>query len=215
MAARFSRRTSSPKASGNPPDGLTWTAARNGIPPTLNSPFQATVLSSVTSTASAVFATGIATGIYRSTDGGANWTYVGNGLGGAGARDIVALTNGTLFARVNENSLFRSTDNGDSWVNVAASLNQGNITSVATDGTRVFAFASTQKLLESTDGGNSFSIVDGGTPPRCGLPTGGTSRSTRTRRCTLPTPSSGGSILPLRRAWQSYRPSSHSLLEKA
>ena len=145
-------------------NGLTWSAARNGIPTTLNFPFQATVLSSVTSTASAVFATGIATGIHRSTDGGANWTYVGNGLGGTGARDIVALTNGTLFARVNDNSLFRSTDNGDSWVGISLP-GQGNITSVATDGTRVFAFTNSQKLLESVDGGNSFSIVDGGTPP--------------------------------------------------
>jgi uncharacterized delta-60 repeat protein len=146
-------------------DGLTWTAARNGIPTTLNFPFQATVLSSITSTATAIFATGIATGIHRSTDGGANWSYVGNGLGGSGVRDIVALNNGTLFARVNDNSLFRSTDNGDTWVSVSTSLAQGSITSVATDGTRVFAFTSSQKLLETTDGGNSFSIVDGGTPP--------------------------------------------------
>lgn len=146
-------------------NGITWTAARAGIPTTLSWPFQATVMSGIASNAAGLYATGIALGIYRSTDGGANWSPAGNGLGGAGARDIVALDDGTLFACVQDAHVFRSTDNGDSWVNVSALLGQGSVRNIATDGTKLYAFTQNQVLLESVDGGNSFAIVNGGTPP--------------------------------------------------
>ncbi|WAC18562.1 immunoglobulin domain-containing protein [Luteolibacter sp. SL250] len=146
-------------------NGLTWAPARNGIPATLTWPYQATVLSGIASTSQAVFATGPSTGIYRSMDGGANWTAVNNGLSSASARDIVTLDDGTIFAAVQDANIFRSTDQGNTWTNVTQSLGQGSIRSLATDGTRIYAFTSSQNLLESTDGGNSFARINGGTAP--------------------------------------------------
>ncbi len=146
-------------------NGLTWAPARNGIPLTLNFVYQATVLSGIASTSQAIFATGPSTGIYRSTDGGANWTAVNSGLSSASARDIVTLDDGSIFAGVQDANIFRSTDQGNTWTNVTQSLGQGNIRSLATDGTRLYAFTSTANLLESTDGGNSFARINGGTAP--------------------------------------------------
>jgi uncharacterized delta-60 repeat protein len=146
-------------------DGLTWAPARNGIPTTLNSPFQSTVLSDITSTSQALFATGPSTGVYRSLNEGASWHPVNNGLSMASARDIVALNDGTLIVNAQDSHLFRSSDQGNTWTHISLSLGQGNIRSLTSDGTRVFAFTDTQNLLESTDGGNSFAKIDGGTPP--------------------------------------------------
>ena len=78
--------------------------------------------------------------IYRSTDGGANWSVIDNGMSGTRSRPLIAVTPQSpeviyaLFSDVDYSfhGLYKSTDSGDNWT---LQSNTPNILAWETDGT--------------------------------------------------------------------------------
>jgi len=122
-------------------------------------------------------------GIWRSTDGGANWTQLSNGLATPLARDIHSLapskvTAGTVFAGTGD-GIYRSTDSGANWSRMVW-YPDGNgqpmpvrwVSTDAVDPNLVFAandhndpdgtIRLTSGIQGSTDGGAGWSRMSGG-----------------------------------------------------
>ena len=146
-------------------DGLTWA----GLPSA-----NLGLVRAIASNSGGIYvATVNGLGVYRSTDAGLTWAPASNGIpthftGIFGQTrdilDIISLPDGTLYANA-ENSLFKSNDNAENWIEVANSLNQGQIESISSDGSKIYAYTKNNVLMETVDGGVSFSIVNGGTAP--------------------------------------------------
>lgn len=144
-------------------NGLTWEPSRTGLPVTSNIFYSSTIHSALAVSGDSLFTTAPLGGVYRSRDNGNSWVKVSGSINAA--RDIVALDDGTLITVVNDTNLYRSRDDGNSWELITNSLNQGNTRVITTDGTRLYVFTQSNVLMESTDGGDSFAIINGGTPP--------------------------------------------------
>jgi uncharacterized delta-60 repeat protein len=168
-------------------DGVTWVPSRHGLPITSSFGITITAHSSLAASGSSLFTTAPLGGIFRSRDNGENWVKVGGSI--SAAREIVVMDDGTLIAVVNDNSLYRSRDDGDSWQLITGSLNQGNFRLITTDGTRLFTFTQSGVLLESSDGGDSFAVINGGTQPTF---VGGTQRQLSLRGNTVLLTATGG-----------------------
>ena len=107
------------------------------------------------------------TGVYRSTDGGANWQAVNNGLGTAPIRDIV-VKDATLFA-TKEDGVYTSTNLGTSWTLANTGISgQPEALHVAGDGAlyvNVLAADFTgRSVYRSIDNGASWSPTGPGMP---------------------------------------------------
>ena len=114
-------------------NGLTWTAAGEGLP---TAPFVnfAKTYYAVASAGDALLTVQASKGVFRSTDGGATWNQAVNGIPGVvdsplvggrtwNAGDVVATPDGTAFV-VSDSRLYRSRDGGASWEEVGAGILQ-------------------------------------------------------------------------------------------
>ena len=91
-------------------------------------------------------------GIYRSTDQGANWTYVGLNV------TVWAIaSNGLAFFAGTDAGIYRSTDNGTTWVQTNSGLTALGISSLTTLGTTVLAGTKTGGVFQSTNSGTTWS----------------------------------------------------------
>jgi hypothetical protein len=126
------------------------------------------------------FSTATGGGAHRSTDGGATWTQLSNGLSVPLARDIYSLapskvTAGTVFAATGD-GIYRTTDSGANWSKVmyyvdgmAQPLPVRHVATHATNPNLVYAandhadpdgaLRLSSGIQRSTDGGNSWSIA--------------------------------------------------------
>jgi len=106
-------------------------------------------------------------GVFRSTDNGANWRAVNNGLGSMIVHAFACspadsgMSEGKLYAGTS-GGLFLSTDNAESWTKVNIGK-WGSITvfAVAVSGTHIFV-ANTTGVYRSTNNGLAWSQVDSG-----------------------------------------------------
>lgn len=112
-------------------------------------------------------------GVFRSSDGGATWEPVNNGLRGIYVADIVLspnfATDQTLFAGTWEGGLFKSTNGGDSWTAVNNGLSAGDkwisslaITSDYGSSQTVFAGSHYGGVFRSTNGGGNWTPMNNG-----------------------------------------------------
>ena len=106
-------------------------------------------------------------GVYRSTDGGANWQAVNNGLGTALIHDIVV--KGTTLFATNEDGVYTSTNLGTSWTLANTGISgQPEALLVAGDGAlyvNVLAADFTgRSVYRSIDNGASWSPTGPGIP---------------------------------------------------
>ena len=108
-------------------------------------------------------------GVFKTTDGGATWVEVRNGLTNL---TVYALgispafaSDGLILAGTNYSGLFRSTDGGGSWAQLPSPLNSGEIRAIAfspafaTDRTLYVSRGSTDALYRSTDGGATWTDI--------------------------------------------------------
>jgi len=108
-------------------------------------------------------------GVFKTTDGGATWVEVRNGLTNL---TVYALgispafaSDGLILAGTNYSGLFRSTDGGGSWAQLPSPLNSGEIRAIAfspafaTDRTLYVSRGSTDALFRSTDGGATWTDI--------------------------------------------------------
>ncbi len=103
-------------------------------------------------------------GIYRSTDGGADWTEVNNGLVDINIRVTALFAFGTnIFAGTWGSGVFLSTDNGDSWVDVNNSTTAGTyVHAFLSSGTSIFMGSQGGGVFRTTDNGTSWEQVNNG-----------------------------------------------------
>ena len=86
-----------------------WTQVSNGLPPKGNAYAQ-----SIAAVGTSLFVgLGVSGGAYLSTDNGASWAHVNNGLMPTGGLDAFAVRGTDLFAALGD--IYRTTDNGTSW----------------------------------------------------------------------------------------------------
>ena len=112
-------------------------------------------------------------GVYKSTDGGANWVTASTGLPSAYINSLIITPTSpaTLFATVNS-SLYKSIDGGGSWYqsNTGLPTYYGSVSFLAFDpsnpSTLYSGFAGWSLLYKSTNNGNAWSQLTG-----TGLPT--------------------------------------------
>jgi len=149
-------------------NGLTWTAAGEGLPtaPFLN--FAKTYYA-VASAGNALLTATAARGVFRSTDGGATWTQAVNGIPGVvdspllggrswSATDVVGAPDGTAFAVV-DSRLYRSRDGGASWTEAGSGVLQGPnpfVPSVIQPNARKVELLGDRVFVSSSDGNPRF-----------------------------------------------------------
>jgi len=149
-------------------NGLTWTAAGEGLP---TAPFInfAKTYYAVASAGNALLTVQASKGVFRSTDGGATWTQAVNGIPGVvdsplvggrtwNATDVVGMPDGTAFA-ISDSRLYRSRDGGASWTEVGQGILQGPnpfVPSVIQPNARKVELLGDRVFVSTTDGNPRF-----------------------------------------------------------
>ncbi len=114
-------------------------------------------------------------GVFRSTDGGTNWSSADVGLSNNNISAFAVHPNGDIFASTN-NGIFRSVDNAANWMQVyVGSVKTKNVQSLVIDSQNgdVFAVTSFTKagtVLRSTDSGTSWQEFETGLEETWGIP---------------------------------------------
>ncbi len=112
-----------------------------------------------------IFAGTNGSGIFRSTDNGASWVPVNNGLTKLGV-NVLAISAGRIFAGTSDGGVFRSTDNGASWMQVNSGLNNPSaleIFALTVHFTSGHIFAGTDNgVYRSTNNGDSWTPINTG-----------------------------------------------------
>ncbi len=101
-------------------------------------------------------------GIQRSTDNGATWTTVNNGLTDLMVYSM-AVSGNNIFAGTFLGGVFRSIDNGANWtpVNTGIVVGNNNIATLAVKGNDIFA-GTGNNMFVSSDNGNSWTMCNNG-----------------------------------------------------
>ncbi|HFD39136.1 MAG TPA: VWA domain-containing protein [Anaerolineae bacterium] len=114
-----------------------------------------------------VYAATWGNGIYKSTNGGATWFAVNNGLGDEKwfyAITIAPTNSQVLYAGGNSSGVFKSTDGGSSWTAVNSGLGDLSVRSLTVDPTNpqtVYAGVQSGSVYKSSNGGASWSATGG------------------------------------------------------
>jgi len=112
-----------------------------------------------------------AAGVYKSTNGGANWGPAASGLPiGKDIRSLISF-GAYVFAGTDGDGIYRSSDHGDNWVKTDANntlLNQELVLAFCIKDTALFAGAS-NGIHKSTDDGATFQRTLNGFPPNIGV----------------------------------------------
>jgi len=111
--------------------------------------------------------------LYKSTDGGQNWTQIGvnNGLPDGGITSVIIspnyATDNTVFADTDYYGIYKSTDGGQNWTQLNSGLLNGTVYSVAispnyVNDETVFAGTAGAGVYKSTDGGQNWTQLNSG-----------------------------------------------------
>ena len=124
-----------------------------------NGPFGGTVHCIAANTNGDIFA-GSENGLFRSTDGGVNWTKLENFLNDGYVETLAINNNGNIFAGVagaSNSGVFISNDNGNNWNQIEQlGENQVNTIIISKSGE---IFVANGAIFESTDNGNNWSSI--------------------------------------------------------
>ena len=108
-------------------------------------------------------------GLFRSTDGGTNWTPLQAGLNEQDFHSIAFLPgqpSSTVLVGADAGGVYRTTNAGDAWSSSSQGLNESLVTEVVTvPGTSGVAYAAaTDGVYSTTDSGSSWTRASGGLP---------------------------------------------------
>lgn len=111
---------------------------------------------------SALYA-GTFSGVYKSTDNGANWTLLDNGLPSDVSIHSMTSTATFLFAGTAGQGVYRSSDDGASWVPINTNLpNFTYAYALVHDGTALYAGTIDSGIFKSTDNGLTWTQINSG-----------------------------------------------------
>jgi hypothetical protein len=105
-------------------------------------------------------------GVFKSTDGGANWRSINTGFTSTNVRSlaIAPTVAPTLYAGMDVAGLYKSTDGGENWFSVTTGLGENSIASLAVDPRNpavVYAGGNNSGVWKSTNGGANWSYTGG------------------------------------------------------
>ncbi len=102
-------------------------------------------------------------GIYKSTDWGANWVQINNGLGGATNFRAIESKGNTLFAGGQIGTgVYRSTNFGASWTLLAGGLATGSYRGFASNSQFIVAGSFGAGVFYSTNNGDNWTAINSG-----------------------------------------------------
>src|SRR6266436_1884451 len=107
---------------------------------------------------------GFNSGLFKSTDSGANWQAINNGLtsGYIYYLTLDPTTPTTLYAAAGSGGLFKSTNGGGSWTTISSTL-QGPLAVDPSNPANVYAVGTNNTgLFKSTDGGATWKAINNG-----------------------------------------------------
>jgi ligand-binding sensor domain-containing protein len=141
--------------------GLSWTPASTG----LGDP---DVYSLAVSGNDLFAGTGPGGGVFVSSDKGAIWTAVNNGLlympGMVYSVNRLAASNGSLFAGTFSGGVYRTENNGEIWTGANNGLSANSVLSLHAHGADLFAGTGSNGVFLSTDNGASWTEMGSGLP---------------------------------------------------
>lgn len=101
-------------------------------------------------------------GVFKSVDGGVNWSPVNRGLSGVDAQDLLLdQKTGDIYAVMFGIGLFRSTDGGQNWSNISRGFRGSELLTVAYDDRIGVLYAGLRGygMWTSNDGGQSWQTI--------------------------------------------------------
>ena len=104
----------------------------------------------------------VSNGIYRSTDGGSNWTQINEGITSMQIWNI-AYANGALFASSTGGMVFKSTNGGNNWILSNIGISSTTIIrNFAFFNDKIFATSTNKGVYVSSDNGSSWNQHNSG-----------------------------------------------------
>ena len=107
---------------------------------------------------------GTNSGVYRTTDNGANWALSSTGLPASAIVFALYASGDTLFAGVAGQGVYRSTNDGASWTPSNSGMAGVSVLALAQFGATLYAGANSQGVYVSTNGGSNWTQVNNGIP---------------------------------------------------
>ncbi len=110
-----------------------------------------------------IFAGSWGKGIYRSNDGGGNWTQVNNGLDNMFVSALAVDSDNNLYAGTYGGGIFKSDDNGDSWTEKNTGLSNLRISTIGQhDNGDIYVGTRGMGVFRTADGGDNWEWVSSG-----------------------------------------------------
>ncbi len=149
--------------------GAHWTTINKGLPPNQGAtgalplvlgvavdPAHSTTLSAGT----------YGNGLYRSTDGGSNWSSIGSGMRTTYVSALAFEPSSTLVAATYGGGVYQSADGGDTWAPSSAGLDVGIVNSLLFDPAApgTVSAALFDGVYRSPDGGGTWQAANNGLP---------------------------------------------------
>jgi photosystem II stability/assembly factor-like uncharacterized protein len=98
--------------------------------------------------------------LYKSTNGGTNWTNITTMFNGLGFQSIYADNNNNVWATTSNSGIIKSTDGGSTWDNYTSGLTSTLINSLVADAAgNLYAAIEGKGLYSSTDNGNTWNKI--------------------------------------------------------
>ena len=149
--------------------GSSWNAVNNGLPGILLEDTTVNSLAIDPKNTNIIYAgaEGIlgGYGVFKSTDGGANWTEINNGLTNTNINFLAIDPKNTqiIYAGIDGNGVFKSIDGGAAWSQTG--LTNRRINSFAIDPQNtdiIYAGTGNNGVFKSTNGGSSWNAINNG-----------------------------------------------------
>ncbi|MDP4115994.1 MAG: T9SS type A sorting domain-containing protein, partial [Bacteroidota bacterium] len=136
-------------------DGLSWTSLRN-----TNNIYNSVIANIVVAPNGYIYATNMEEGVLRSTDNGATWTVMNNGISGLEMSDIKINGRGEIYMSTDDDKFYLSSNNGQSWQNILSNLEKTRVNQIIFDKYNNVYLATDESVWRNADAITPVEIVN-------------------------------------------------------